>query len=236
MSLLTARPSPPSPLPPRAGGEGAGDEQKIADQYALVGEGLRERRHRAGDNATDLGVMGAAGGEEHQLAGRLIVNRRDDGDIGQVRATSIRIVGDEDIARLEARIVFDDPPHGFAHRTEMNRNVRCVHDQLAARRKDAAREVEPLLHVRREARLLQCDPHLLGDRGEQMVEDLNPNGVGGESRVESRESRVSIRSGDFSCPLAPRLGGERVRVRGAFEGRLMAEGRGLRGGRRGCLK
>ena len=65
----------------------AGDELEVADQHAFFGQILRERRHRAGRDAADLGVMGPAGGEEQQLAGR-VVDRRDDGDVGQVRAAA----------------------------------------------------------------------------------------------------------------------------------------------------
>jgi len=40
------------------------DELEIANQHALFTEILRKRRHRAGGNTADLGMVGSAGGEE----------------------------------------------------------------------------------------------------------------------------------------------------------------------------
>ena len=95
------------------------DQLEVADQHAFFGQVFREGRHRAGHDAADLGVMGAAGGEEQQPAARRIVDRRDDGHVGQVRAAAIGIVGDEHVAgarssgcRRSSRAPFRPSPPG----------------------------------------------------------------------------------------------------------------------------
>ena len=45
-----------------------GEEMEIADHDPFLGQIARARRHRAGRDAADLGMMGPAGGEESQLA------------------------------------------------------------------------------------------------------------------------------------------------------------------------
>ena len=60
----------------------------------------------------------------------------------------------------------------------MHRHVRRVGDQAAVGVEDRARKVEPLLDVDRVRGGLQADPHLFGDRHEQVVEDLEHDRVG----------------------------------------------------------
>ena len=74
------------------------DQLEVADQHALFGQVAREGGHRARRDAAQLGVVRPAGREEQQLAGR-VVHRRNDRNVGQVRAAAIGIVRDEHVAR-----------------------------------------------------------------------------------------------------------------------------------------
>ncbi len=60
----------------------------------------------------------------------------------------------------------------------MHRDVRRVGDQPSASVKDGAGEIEPLLDVDRARGVLQRVAHLLGDRDEQIVEDLEHHRIG----------------------------------------------------------
>jgi len=72
--------------------------------------------------------MCATGGEEQQLTRLFVVHRRNHGYVGQMRAAAIRIIRDENVARFDPRIVGDNSLDRFAHRPQVNRNVRCVDD------------------------------------------------------------------------------------------------------------
>ena len=56
--------------------------------------------------------------------------------------------------------------------------MRRVGNQMARRIEQRAAEVEPLLDVHRIRRVLQLQPHLLGDVHEEVVEELQQHGVG----------------------------------------------------------
>ena len=60
----------------------------------------------------------------------------------------------------------------------MHRHVRGVGDEAALAVEHGAGKVEPLLDVDRIGGVLQRHPHLLGDRHEEMVEDLEHDRVG----------------------------------------------------------
>jgi hypothetical protein len=128
-------------------------------------------------------VAARADVEQHALA--LLVERgRDDGDVGKVRAAVVRVVQHEHVARLDAPGVLAD--HGLdrlAHRAQVHRHVRRVGDEVALGVEQRAREVQPLLDVHRVRRVLQLQPHLLGDVHEQVVEDLQHH------RVDRRADR-----------------------------------------------
>ena len=93
-------------------------------------------------------------------------HRRDDGDIGQMRASGERIVENDDIAL---------PPgsHGAARRrnagcqrAQMNRNVRGLGDQFAVAIENRARKIEPFFDVGRKPGALERLAHLFGDARE----------------------------------------------------------------------
>ena len=85
----------------------------------------------------------------------------------------------KDVAGMNVALV--QPDDGFdraVHRTEMNRHMRRVGDELAIAGKDRAGEVEPLLDIDRIGGVLQRHAHLLGDRHEQIIEDFEHDRVG----------------------------------------------------------
>ena len=75
------------------------DEPEIVDQDAFLVDGRRERRHRAGRDAADVGMVAARGDVEEDLPGVLVEDRRHDGDVGQMRAAIVGRVEREDVAR-----------------------------------------------------------------------------------------------------------------------------------------
>ncbi len=122
--------------------------------------------------------MAARGDEEEDLLAGVVEDRRDHGDIGQMRAAVIGGVEHEDIAgthRVAARA--GDGGDTLPHRAEMDGHVRGVGDELAVAIEERAGEIQPLLDVDRVSGVLQGHAHLLGDRHEQVVEDLEHHRV-----------------------------------------------------------
>ena len=109
---------------------------------------------------------------------RGVVQRRDHGNVGQVGAAAVGVVGDKDVAGPNGRVLGEDLPDRLAHRPEMDRDVRGVDDQVAAGREQGTTEIEPLLDVDAGGRVAQRHAHLLGDAGEVVVEDLQHHGIG----------------------------------------------------------
>ena len=111
----------------------------------------RERRHGAGRDAADVGVVAArADVEEDRRRPVVVEDGRDDGDVGQVRAAVVRVVQHVHVARLHRPGVLAD--HGLdrlAHRAQVHGHVRRVGDQVALGVEQRAGEVEPLLDVHR---------------------------------------------------------------------------------------
>ena len=102
----------------------------------------------------------------------------DNRDIRQVRAPAIRVVGDEHVAELHIGIVRNDRPHSQAHRSQVNRYVRRIDDQVSPRREDRTAEVEPLFDIDAAGRVAQRYTHLFGNSREVIVEDLQQDWIG----------------------------------------------------------
>ena len=106
-------------------------------------------------------------------------NRGDHGHVGQVGAAVIGIVEGDHIARLQR--LPPQPQHGlhaFAHRAEMDRDMRRVGHQRALGVEHRARKIQPFLDVDAERCVLQHRAHLLGDVHEQIVEQLEQHRIG----------------------------------------------------------
>ena len=153
------------------------DQLEIVDIDAFLLDGRGVRRHRAGRNAADIGVMTARRDPEQDFAS--VEYRRADGDVGQMRAAVIRRVDGIDVARADfALVLADDGFDGAIHRAEMHRHMRRVGDQRAIAVEHGAGEIEPLLDVDRVGGVLQRHAHLLGDRHEQIVEHFEHHRIG----------------------------------------------------------
>ena len=95
-----------------------------------------------------------------------------------MRAAVVGRVQHVDVARLHLPGVLAD--HGLdrlAHRAQVHRHVRRIGDQVALGVEQRAGEIEPLLDVHRVRGVLQPQAHLLGDRHEEVVEDLQHHRV-----------------------------------------------------------
>ena len=193
------------------GGEGAGDRQwanaplkrslphdpQVADQHPLIGQGLRKRRHAPRHDAAEFRVMCPAGHDEQDRPCRP-EHRRHDRQVWQVRPAAIRIVRQHHIARLQVGIVGQHEFDRLAHRPQMHRNVRGVDDQLPRPIEQRAAVVQPLLDVGGD----RCPPerlaHLLGDAGEEVVEDFEPNRIGD---VSVGRAHMPVRPGRPARPV-----------------------------------
>ncbi|KAF3801852.1 hypothetical protein GCG54_00015074 [Colletotrichum gloeosporioides] len=146
------------------------DQLRRLDGGALLPESGRRRRHGAGEDATDIRVVAARGDVESNLLA--VENGRDDGDVGQMRSSARRVVGNEDVTVLQLavpQVVL--VAHGELHRAEMHRDVGSVGDEATVGAEDGTRKVETLLDVGGHGRLLQGATHLFGNGHEAMTED-----------------------------------------------------------------
>ena len=155
------------------------DEAQVVDQHAFFFHGRRPRRHRARRRPADVGMMPARRDPEQDCLALEIEHRRAHGDVGQVRAAVVGRVQREHVARVNvAGVEANDRLDRAVHRAEMHRHMRRVGDQPPVAIEDRAGEVEPLLDVHRIGGVLQRHAHLLGDRHEEVVEDLQHHRVG----------------------------------------------------------
>mmetsp|Transcript_19855 Transcript_19855/g.51807 ORF Transcript_19855/g.51807 Transcript_19855/m.51807 type:complete len:618 (-) Transcript_19855:431-2284(-) len=164
-------------------------EMPVADQLerhnggALLVQRLAVRRHGAGGDAADVGVVRAAGHVEHNLAA--LEHWRDDSEVWQVAAArQLRMVRHDHVALRQpfaragsAPVVRVGRTHRLRHRPEVDRHVGRVRHQAAIRTKKRARKVEPLLDVDGDGGALQRAPHLLRDAHEAMRKDGELDGV-----------------------------------------------------------
>jgi hypothetical protein len=96
-----------------------------------------------------------------------------------VRATVVGGVDGVNVARTNAALVLAD--YGFdgaVHGAEVHGHMRRIGDQRSVMREHRAGKVQPLLDVHRVGGVLQGHAHLLGNRHEQIVEDLQHHRVG----------------------------------------------------------
>jgi len=123
--------------------------------------------------------MAAARDPEQDTRAGIVEHRRAHRDVGQMGAAVVGCVDGIDIAgRDHARILANDGLDRAVHGAEMHRHMRRVGDQRAGSVEERAGEVEPFLDVDRIGGVLQRHPHLLGDRHEEIVEDLEHHRIG----------------------------------------------------------
>ena len=149
------------------------DQQARRDHHAFFGETDRIGRHRSGCLAADLRVMGAVRHEGDPPAGG-VEHRRDQGDVGQMRAAEAGVVGDDDITRSG----IEHPqhlPHADSERSEMHRHVRGAGDQAARGIEQRAGEIETFLHIRRQRGAAEQVAHRGDDAFEAAAEQRAPD-------------------------------------------------------------
>ena len=104
--------------------------------------------------------------------------RRNHRDVRQVGPAVIGCIDHVDIIRADpSGVVVDDGSHGLAHRTQMYGNVRGICDQITVGIKNRTGKIQPLLDIDRVGRIFQSQPHLLGDRHEEVVKNLQHDRV-----------------------------------------------------------
>jgi hypothetical protein len=133
------------------------------DDQALLVQVRRVGRHARGRHAANVRMMRPRRSEADQQA--VDVDRRDERDVGQVRAARVRIVQAPDLACLgPAR---DDGGDRGRQGAEVNRDVLSLDDERAVRVEQRRRAVATLLDVRREGAAREGCAHLLGDAAQR---------------------------------------------------------------------
>ena len=136
----------------------------------------RVRGVRAGDPAADIGVVADRAGEGETLA--LVKQRLEDEDVGQVHAAVERVVHDEDVAgRHVVPEVAHDRLHGGRHRAEMARQGQALGREPAVGVGEARRIVHVVLEHARIGRPEHGKRHLVGDREDRVLEQLERDRV-----------------------------------------------------------
>ncbi len=131
---------------------------------------LGAERQRAGRHAADVGVVGAAGDEILQAAAG--EDRRDHGDVRQMRTAGPGVVEHDDVALMNLL----EGAHGRLdrgrHATQMHGNVGRLGHHARLVVKDGATEVQTFLDIGAETGAAQRLAHLVGDGGKEAAKDL----------------------------------------------------------------
>ena len=156
------------------------DQQHIVDQHPLLLHAAAHGGHGARRDPADVGMV-TPGGDEGEARARPVEHRHDHGHVGQVRAAVVGRIQHVDVAGPHPPPVGPPRRHhrpdAVAHGAQMHRHVRRIGDQGAVPVEQGAGEVQSLLDVHRIGRVLQSDAHLLGDGHEQVVEQLQADGI-----------------------------------------------------------
>jgi len=166
-------------------------------------------RHRARARAAHVRVVRAVREvEERPPAGP---DRGDHRDVRQVRPAAERIVQQRHVAGSEVEIL-ERGAHRERHRAQVDRYVGRLGGQPPLPVEDPAREIAALLDVRRKGGPAEHDPHLLGHRGEQMLENGEPDGVEtGRSSLPRLHGESIIVCDRRTVRLAAGRRGDRIR-------------------------
>ncbi|KAH3661508.1 hypothetical protein OGAPHI_006355 [Ogataea philodendri] len=114
------------------------------DRNTFLPQFLGVWRHGRDSSSSDIGMVASGSHVEDDFS--VVENRRDDSDIGQVRSTSLGMVGNKNIATLELAL----PEmvlilNGILHGTQMNRNMWSISNQFTIWPKNSTREVQTFL-------------------------------------------------------------------------------------------
>ena len=102
----------------------------------------------------------------------------DEGDVVEVGAAEVGVVEGDDVAGVELEAL-EGGGDGSGHGAEVDGDVGGLRDHVAVGVKEGAGVVLALLDVGGEAGAAEGDAHLLGDGGEEVLEDLEGYGVYG---------------------------------------------------------
>ena len=117
-----------------------------------------------------------------------VVDRREQLQVGRMRAAVVRVVDEHDVAGREAPVASERRRQRELHEPELGRDLLGVRDHPTLGVEETAREVEHLADDRREGRAVLDDRHLLGDAGEGVREHLLRDGI--EAHRPPRSSRA----------------------------------------------
>jgi len=148
------------------------------DAHAFLVDRLAHRGFRARHHAAHIRVMRDVGDEGDDAPAD--EDRRDDGDVGQVRAAAVvRIVRDEHIARhdLLLRKALQYLVHRAHHRAQVYRHALRQRDHLPRGVEYRGRAVRAFLDVGRERGAHERRTHFLRRREEKTGDDLGPDRV-----------------------------------------------------------
>lgn len=104
------------------------------------------RRHGTRYNPSDVRMVAATGNIENRFRWILIENWSDDGQIGQMRPTGFRMIGEVNISSSNFFNMMDLISYCFLHCTQMDRNMRGIGHQASVRTKQSARKVQTFLN------------------------------------------------------------------------------------------
>jgi hypothetical protein len=155
-------------------GRACADEAHGRDAQTLLKD-LARGSHRSGEGATYVGMVGSCGNKEARRL-KATKDRLHHRDVGQVRATRVRVVEDGDVARAKLQ-----RRHGrldrHGHRAEMHRHVVAHGDDAMLRIEDGTGIIATLFNIGGDRRSSQRCTHLFRDGVQGALEHGKLNGV-----------------------------------------------------------
>ena len=191
-----------------------------------------------GNASPDVRVV--ADGADMREHGAVVEHRPEEMDVGEVLGSFVRVVGDEEVARIDVL-----PEEGKAagergrHAAEVNRVAHALADEVALGGEHGGREVPAESHDGRARGLVERDRHRVGDPLEGVPDDLQTGRVELSGHRPRSVCRWLARRGAemtrARCRCVPSVGPAHGRRRGEARdgGASLSNGHGLagRGGR-----
>ena len=155
-------------------------------------------RGRTRRDAADVAMMRHRAGPAFDDA--FVEDRLDDVEVGQMLAArAVRVVIEEDIARLRSRrVVGHQDAHPVRERTELHRQRQALRDELPAPVAECGGIIHGVAHYRRIGAAHHDQRHLVGGRRERVLDDLEGD------RIEARVAH-SASSGKLDLDVAERI-------------------------------
>jgi hypothetical protein len=134
--------------------------------------------------AANIGVMSARRDGVDDVAPCIVKHRRDNGDIGQVRAAVVGVVHHEHITRSDCSCILSQRgAHTVGHGPKVDRHMRRIRHQIAMCVENGTGKIVAFFDVHRIGRVGQSRTHLFGDGHIKVVEHLKHH------RINSRSNR-----------------------------------------------